>query len=448
MTSPTILAPLSALDHNGVERGSLTLGYILKSADNVKIEAAAKRMVNKWRMLAGRPEWSTELSTWCIRIPLEGDVSHRLKFTTSKLDVPLDTPITVLGEASVEILTRPALNFFRHSSTPSSLSAFSSSNTPIVSIHITELTNCTCLGISVPHGVFDAFGLGQILRSLEAELAHKPWVAPVSCETNIMSETLNELTAATPLYVDDPPALTVLQHHVVRATVKKLLTFLACNVYEYFWKKAVYLGEAVVKEMVQKVKDEVKESGTGWVSTGDVLFAWFLKAAYAKEIDETLVCVSTVVSLRSTFAPKDPAFDNYTHNSSIPCCIPALTKSELAAKPLAELAVLHRQSIDTVRNIPFIQAYNHWVATIGRKAMLERTFGTDSWVFTNQAIGRFDEIDFGSGSEMLAFWVWGTPFTPDHTVMLNKLKGGYIIEAVIRTSRWDIIAEAVKNVKA
>ncbi|KAG6910702.1 hypothetical protein DXG01_008746 [Tephrocybe rancida] len=448
----TLLAPLSALDQNGVKTSTATLGYVLKSADSGEIEAAAKRVVDKWRLLAGRLEWSKGLSSWCIRIPLEGDVSHRLKFTTSKLDVPLDTPITILNESSAEIFDRPALKFFRHSSTSCSLSTLSSSNAPIVSIHVTELSNCTCVGITVPHGVFDAFGLGEIVRSLDAEMKHKPWIAPVASETNIMREALAELAAASPLYAKEPAGLADVRREFAQTNVKNVVTFAVRNAYEYIWKKThfkgVFLGQAVVKEMVQKVKDEVRKSGAGWVSTGDVLLAWFLKAAYAKETDKNL---SSVISLRSTLADKDPAFENYTlygatDNSLMPGCMPSLTKAELAAKPLAELALLHRQTIDTARNVPFVQAYNHWMATVGGNGIPTRRLGADSWIFSNQTVGHFDEFDFGS--EMFAFWVWNTPLTPDHSVALNKFKGGYLIEAVIRTSRWDALAEDVESMKA
>ncbi|KAG6915829.1 hypothetical protein DXG01_009662 [Tephrocybe rancida] len=449
--SDSILVPLSALDQNGVETSSITLGYILKSVDGAALEAAAKRLVDKWRLLAGRLEWSKDLSTWCIRVPLEGNVSHRVKFTTNKLAVPLsDTPITILGESSAEILTRPALKNFRHSSTPSSLSAFSSSNSPIVSIHVTELANCTCIGISVPHGVFDAFGIGQVIRGLNAELGYRPWVVPVFSETNIMRETLNELAAASPLYGEEPATLADVRREFAATNVRNVVTFGAGIAYEYLWKKAnvkaVYLGEAVVKGMVQKVKDEVKKSGAGWVSTGDVMVAWFLKTAFAKETDKNLVCVTTTISLRSTLADKDPAFENYTHNSIMPCSMAPLTKTELATKSLAELAVLNRQTIDAVRNVPFVQAYNHWVAKIGGNAIPTRRLGADSWIFSNQVIGHLDEIDFGS--EMFAFWHWNAPLIPDHSVLLNKFKGGYIIEAGIRPSRWDAIAEDVASMKA
>ncbi|KAG5633339.1 hypothetical protein DXG03_007546, partial [Asterophora parasitica] len=168
------------------------MGYVTKSVDNATLEAAGKRVVDKWRLLAGRLERNPSTSMWCIRVPLDGEVANRLKFTTSKLAVTLDAPIIPLDSTSSEILVRPALKYFRHSSTPSSLSAFASSNAPIVSIHVTELSNCACVGISVPHGVFDAFGLGQIIWGLDAELNGKAWTPPPSSETNIMQETLQE----------------------------------------------------------------------------------------------------------------------------------------------------------------------------------------------------------------------------------------------------------------
>jgi len=129
----------------------------------------------------------------------------------------------------------------------------------------------------------------------------------------------------------------------------------------------------------------------------------------------------------------------------MPCSCPVLSKEEIATKSIAELALMNRQSIDAVRNIPFIQAYNHWVATIGGNGIPTRRRGADSWIFSNQVIGHLDEIDFGS--EMTAFWHWNAPIIPDHSVILNKFKGGYIVEAGIRRSRWEAIAEEVKNAK-
>ncbi|KAG6808351.1 hypothetical protein H0H92_004389, partial [Tricholoma furcatifolium] len=410
---------------NGVETSSITLGYVLRTVDPAKIESAVKRLIDKWRLLAGRLEWSKDISSWCIRVPLKGDVSDRVKFTTSKLAVPLDSDLTVLTESSVEVLVRPSLKFFRHSSTPSSLSAYSSSNAPIVSIHVTELANCACVGLSAPHGVFDAFGFGQIIAGLNAELNGASWDVPVFSETNIMRETLMELAASPPLLAEEPAPIADIRREFVGATIRNVLSLAIGMVYEFFWKKAeikaVYIGEAVVNEIVQKVKDEVKDSGNSWVSTGDVLLAWFLK--------------TSTVDKRMTS----------TDNSIMPCSLPPFSKSDLLTKSLAELAILNRQAIDAVRNIPFIQAYIRWVGTVGGNAIPTRRSGANSVIFSNQVVGHLDDIDFGS--EMLAFWHWNAPIIPDHSILFNKFKGGYIIEAGIRRSRWNAVAEAAQNLK-
>ncbi|KAG5641014.1 hypothetical protein DXG03_006375 [Asterophora parasitica] len=443
-----MLVPLSTLDRN-LERSSITVGYVIKSVDNATLEAAGKRVVDKWRLLAGRLERNPSTSMWSIRVPLEGEVSDRLQFTASKLAVELDAPIIPVDATSSEILVRPSLKYFRHPSTPSSVSAFSTSNAPILSIHVTELSNCACVGISVPHGVFDAFGLGQIIQSLDAELNGKAWTPPPSSETNILQETLQELTAAAPLYTKEPAALVDIQHELVPPSLKNMVAITADLAYEYLWQKAevkaVYLGENVVDDMVRKVKDEVKRSGTGFVSTGDVIVAWLLKAAYLGETDKNTVWGTTIVSIRGPLEEKNPAFNSYTHNGIMPCCPPPLSKEEIASKSLAELAVIHRKAVEEVRNIPFIQAYNHWVAKIGGAAMPTRRRGAESWVFSNQIIGHLDGIDFGS--EMKAFWFWNVPFTADHSVILNKFKGGYIIVACLRRSRWEAVAEEVERMK-
>ncbi|KAG5650795.1 hypothetical protein H0H81_011017 [Sphagnurus paluster] len=468
----TILIPLSILDNNA-GACDVTLGYVLDSVNITTLEAAAKRVVEKWRLLAGRIEWEPTLETWAVRVPVNGDVSSRVKVTASKLDTPLDAPILPVDKSSTEILACPSLIFFRHPSTPNNPSSYASSNAPLLSIHITELANCTCVGISFPHVLFDAFGLGKIIRALHAELHGTPWSPPPFSEKGIMSETLNELSKDVLDSAEPPAALADLQQGVASIGVRSLISLSVSLTYEHFWQKlenkAVYLGEKVVEKMVRKAKDELKKSGKSWVSTADILVAWFLKVrldsyrgvkrpmlmlfvreqtVYANETHKNTVCAVGAISMRKTLSSIDPTFEDYPHNSLILYSSLLLPREEITSTPFAELALVHRQNIDTARNIPFIKAYHHWLRTVGGKRIPNRGRGTDSWIVTNQVIGQLDAIDFGSGSEMLALWLWGVPLLPDHTVMLNKFKGGYMIQAEIRCSRWQAIAEEIERMKA
>lgn len=161
-----------------------------------------------------------------------------------------------------------------------------------------------------------------------------------------------------------------------------------------------------------------------------------------------MVSVTSTISLRTPLLVKNPAFVDYTHNAIMPCSFPLLRVDSLANTPISELALLHRKTIDDVRDLPFIQSYNKWVATVGGNAIPVRKSGTNSWIFSNQVIGHLDDIDFGPGSEMMAFWHWNAPIIPDHSVILNKFKGGYIIEAGIRRSRWAAMEGEVDRIKS
>ncbi|KAG6827111.1 hypothetical protein H0H92_013155 [Tricholoma furcatifolium] len=447
----TMLVPLSCLDRTWLDQSSITIGYVLKSVDVPKVEAAARRLVEKWRLLAGRLEWSKELSIWCIRVPLQGDVSDRLKFTTTKLNKPLGSAPTSLGRDSADILVRPPLKYFRHPSTPSPAEAFASPKVPILSIHISEFTDCTCLGLSAPHVLFDGFGLGQVIRGLNAELNGTPWEVPPSFETNILQKALDKLAASHPFPEEgqEPEALLNVRRDVKQTSFSTAL-FLGLGIaYDYLWARAemnaVFLGENVVSKLVQKVKNEVEESGAGWVSTGDILVAWILKAA-SQAGDATPVHVMSAFSTRAALERENPAVKNYTHNSILPCSMPSFTRQELASKSLAELASDYRRSIDAARNLSSLSAIYQLFNCSPTKPMPTWQRGTVSWTISNQAIGHFDEIDFGD--EMLALWHWNVPIVPNNTVVLNKFKGGYIIQGVLDRARWKDVADVVKKMNA
>ncbi|KAG6829923.1 hypothetical protein H0H92_002946 [Tricholoma furcatifolium] len=445
----SVLAPLSVLDQGWLQKSSVTLGYVLKGVDCARVQVAAQRMVNKWRLLAGQLEWSEKLSGWCIRVPLRGDASHRLKFTTEKLSIPLDSPLPSLDADSVDILPQPSVKFFRHPSTPSSLSAYSLSMAPIVSIHITELANCSCVGITVPHGVFDAFGLGQVVYALNAELHGLPWIIPEFFEVNILQEELDKLATAPHMYMKDPIAMADVRREFVGTSMKSVLAFGARLGYEHIWKKmetrSVYLGERIVHEVLQKVKNEAKESGAEWVSTGDVLVAWLLKAVFSRRRDDSPVHLTSMISIRDLMSRNNHAFSNYPHNCFMTCSMRPFTQQELATNSLTSVAIVHRKAIETARNIPFVQAYHQWMTEINGKPVPRRTFGVKSWSVSNQTVGNFDMIDFGF--ETLSYWLWLSPVIPDNAFTLNKFRGGYLIQAVVERARWDDVTDTIQSTR-
>ncbi|KAG6815916.1 hypothetical protein H0H93_008846 [Arthromyces matolae] len=450
--TPTILVPLTKIDQSSPEAVAVTGGYVVRNVDPSILKAAAIRVIDKWRLLAGQVEWSAKLSGYCIRVPTQGDISHRLTFTTSKSSNRLDPAFLVNDESSAHVLSRPPLKYFRHASVPSSIHSYAASKAPIVSIHVTHLKNCACIGLTFPHGVFDAVGMGHCLHGLDHELHGRPWDAPIVSEKNILQEVLDDLESSPRMYDDihqETATFSSLRRALVPATYTNLMYLLTDIVKENVWHraetKAVYLGPNIVKKMVREIKDEVQRFGNvPPVSTGDILTAWMLKALHADEDDATTVCLISIFSLRAMFAEKYPTMRDYPHNGFALCPLPPFTKQQLAQKSLAELAIFHRQGLKPASEIAWAQAYNTYL----NKALRGHFFCTqgsnqEGWGFSNQDIGRADQIDFGS--RMAAFWVWFTPTQPHRYIGINRYKEGYIIEATARSSRWRAVERVVKE---
>jgi hypothetical protein len=141
----------------------------------------------------------------------------------------------------------------------------------------------------------------------------------------------------------------------------------------------------------------------------------------------------------------NPDILEYPHNAlvilSLPAAIPA---NKLAGMRLADLALAHRKTVAENRTLAYIQAYDQWTRSAGGTVFPLRSWGTDSWSYSNQSIGRMDNIDFGSGKTYM-FWNYTKPVAVDHTVFMNKFQGGYILDVGIRRSRWEAVAAEAKR---
>ncbi|KAG6835809.1 hypothetical protein H0H93_014460 [Arthromyces matolae] len=400
MTQP-LSVPLSQLDQSWLHEIGATLGHVVRTVDVAKLRAASIRVIDKWRLLAGHVEWSPQLSTWCVQVPQEGDVSDRLGFTTRKLRLRLDPQFVVNGDASAQVVTRPPLNLFRAASTPSSLRSYATSKAPIISLCVTELLNCTCIGFSVPHGVLDAAGMGHFIRGLDAELHGRPWDAPFLSATNVVQEALDALEAAPPMYDDihkETAAFSALRRTLQPVSFANILGILRNVAHEHIWHGAetrtVYFGEKTVAKLLRETRSEVERLGAGSVSMGDILAAWILK--------------------------------------------------QLAKMSVAELAILHNKTLKTANDVAWVQAYNKYLKKALQGRLLPKiTQGEETLIFSNQVIGRLDRVDYGS--RMFGVWVWFTPLEPLNQIGINKFKGGYLIQLTSRPTRWRAVAQAVEE---
>ncbi|KIK57394.1 hypothetical protein GYMLUDRAFT_86838 [Collybiopsis luxurians FD-317 M1] len=450
----SLVVPLSGIDQNGVHTSSITFGYVVREVNAQALEDAANRAAEEWRLLAGRVEWNWAKKSYQIRVPVgalpEGYVLT--KFTTSHLP-STKIPLTPLTANSATVIEKPPVKYFRHSATLNSLADFASKKAPILSLHVSFLANCACVGMTLPHGVFDATGMGQVVKALNSCLNNLPWVPPKLSTSNILTEELKRLKEAKNIGEACPPGLANLQRDFSSVNVKNVLSLGSSVATELFWHRvkpgAIYLGPRVVAGIVARAKKQAADEGKGWISTGDILVAFFIKAAYLEEGPSSLnsIRVSAAVSLRKVLATTNRDFEQYSHNALLPLAFPPLTVQQVSAMPLHEFALIHRQAIDCVRNIAYIQGYEKWVPTIGGAALPARDRKVDSWLLSNQVVGGVDKLDLGS--ELLGFWHWMLPFMVDHAFTVNKLRDGYILDGFsgIRPSRMKAIEKVLESLQ-
>ena len=192
-----VSTPLTSFDMIGVSTVGLLYGWTLGTPDfdPAPLDAAASRVVNKWRLLAGEIEIiapevryllvsvgtpadslqhpQTPLAApWAIRIPigpLPSDFKTHTFHITRLPTTNLDLPTTPLGASEARLLPRPPTKYFSPSGLACTVDSLAKNPAPFLTFQVTILANATCIGLTVPHVVFDAHGAGLIVGALDAE---------------------------------------------------------------------------------------------------------------------------------------------------------------------------------------------------------------------------------------------------------------------------------------
>ncbi|KAG6820002.1 hypothetical protein H0H93_006621 [Arthromyces matolae] len=443
----SVIVPLTRYDKHH-DNSVVTLAYIVQTVDVSSLRNAALRVVDKWRLMAGRIERCNDGSSWCIRVPMKGDVSRRLGFTTSRFETTLDSSYFVDKADPIRVVLRPPCEYFRDPSIPYSLQGYCLSDTPFISIHVTELANCTCIGFTFPHFVLDAQGMGHFLYALNAELHGRPWDIPTISKTNVFQTILDNLEASAPVAEESSPSPSVLRRALSPVTFINTLIHESRLLYELRYRnletKAVYIPVHALKKLVQKTRYEAKGSGLEFISTGDIITAWMLKATFSNETDNNDVHVGVVISARNALS-QFPEMQSYSQNAVGVVPFPIMTKQELAKKSLAEVAVWHRQGCDSFHNdTSWVQGYDSYLKTNRiPKVLRPREWGQEPIAFTNASIAGIENIDFGS--KLLLLCAFYTPTEPIHLISINKLNDGYVLLGNLRRTRWNAVAAAVQK---
>ncbi|GAA5912467.1 hypothetical protein JCM6882_005521 [Rhodosporidiobolus microsporus] len=455
------------------------------------LEQAVHRVVQKWRLLGGTPR-KLESGTWAIDIPDGDELSGG--FTTEKLSVPyheaagLSAPLPLLSSRPSGVLPPFKMSLFRPSSAPSRFADYAAQNAPVLHVHAALCTDALVVGISLSHGVFGGTGIGMVLRALSAELHGTEWTPPpLSAGENPFVEALDRLEA-------DPAVQGVPEAEAITdwesATEDALGRFTSSATYEAVKgeneARWVFVRQETVDKLVKRVKEEVKAEtgGKEYVSTGDVLFAWLLKAAHSSDSrtsPDDLVSVAALYHSTSLLSPRAPILANYPLNAAIPySLLPSTSFSALATTPLSTLGLqLHRQ-VDKYRSLPALKTAWQQIKTaassVGGILLPTRDWApgespetatatkgpyTTRWLASNQLSVGLADFSLPSSSSssastedlpLLAFYLASeAPGVLDHVLPLQQLPGaaggGVAMSATMRRGRWAALERAVEELE-
>lgn len=422
----------------------ITLGYVLTKAegneyDVAGLEAAIERVAEKWPFVSSRVFRDAQSGLYHIRVPKEQPYQPAIKFTWA-------THATYLGRASAifspfGISKRPPLKYFRHLSTRYRTPACASHGHPLVSVHASHLRDATCIGFTFPHGVFDIAGMGQILHAINDELAGRKWSAPPHPERNSFTDTIESL----PQDRADPQVLENFKREWPKLSVgsvsRAFLTILLEKIFHTPRTRTLYLDEEMVQALVEPAKQEAKGKGK-WVSTGDVLVAWFVKAALSGEAKASKsVSIHPTISFRSTLSDEESFIANYPHNAMAFCPMREFLHSEVDSMTITELAHHHRDHITAIRTPSSIGAIAQHYGPVGRFPPVFGTRGMKKtlFLFSHQGIADLTSLDFGGNTSIAGFWQWLLPLDMDHLVFINPFQKGYLLTGEMRKKRWQAL---------
>lgn len=161
MSTDSVVVPLSGMDCGaGVESLLTVFCYVVAGQiDADAIHGAAVRVVDKWRLLAGKIE--PEGDMYSVRVPTGhlNTAEPRLHFTTCSSAVPLPAVVQTIDDTSACTFAPPPYRFFVHKSTSGSLATLAKSGAPLLNIHVHAFTDYTCTHGYAPRGCVVNMGI-------------------------------------------------------------------------------------------------------------------------------------------------------------------------------------------------------------------------------------------------------------------------------------------------
>ncbi|GAA6018538.1 hypothetical protein JCM10207_007210 [Rhodosporidiobolus poonsookiae] len=376
--------------------------------------------------------------------------------------------------ASAHFQPQIDISHFQHPSVPIFLSDYLSSSHEILSLHVTFFTNAVALGITVHHGVVDGAGMGMVVGALDAELNGKEWEVPPATEQNPLAAAWEALLPS--IKGEEPPAHEYLcQSLPVAYTPSPLPKFFSRAHWEKWWwqldDRSLFIGNEPVDRLVRSVQEEVKctSGGKEFITAGDVITAWILKAAHSR--DSTWWSSCSPFAVYSPRKALSPSLSLYPHNAWLPYPIfPApLSLAALAALPLSEIALYNRRALKSFRTQAGLAAvkqdvldqplppFREWsTAWLGHRLLPNGGGVTHRWMLSNHTGFPLGSLSFPSTAAdseekrnlpLLSFHglIQFPGKGPEGLMWLQRNQHGLFINGNMRRSRWEALKAAAKK---
>ncbi|GAA5843509.1 hypothetical protein JCM9279_000772 [Rhodotorula babjevae] len=483
-----------------------------------RLAEATRQVALKWPLMRGLA--SKNKGTWTIDVPNDASTrSSHYRFTTTTLPVDyvaasgLTSPSPAFNGRASAPLERPKRALFRPKGVPKSLAGHAKTFYPFLHVHATVLADAITVGVNLPHGIVDGTGMGIVLRGLTAELHGNEWDVPPPFEdVNPWQQALDRLVDEDGAEASGPctpsgdsefkldltekglagssasskdaaaraalPATGMWRSFSTWPAARLLSSVFVENVFRRSHRGWILLNHDTVDALVRKVKAEIKleTGGAEFVSSGDILFAWALKAAHSADKSSSAVCAGAVWRTTALLGAEVPL---YPHNAIAPYfLISPLPLSTLAALPLSTLALHMRRNLLATKTRPVLRdawreirkgaqlPHRDWPQLPGpalfRRAVSDGPGATGDtsgkfatyWGTSNQmGLGLAGlRLPRGDGSgldlDLLSFQMdWVEPINVDHLLMLTDNANGVHVAGTMRKSRWKALRRATEDLE-
>ncbi|KIK52343.1 hypothetical protein GYMLUDRAFT_180180 [Collybiopsis luxurians FD-317 M1] len=342
---PTALIELSIFD---ALSASVTFGtaWLVEGDIDVQVlEQALARVVDKWRLFAGRLHKELKNDAWFVKIPLGTLPADypTYSLTRSESDRPLSSYLPLPLQTSSPILEP---NLYMPSFLPTSNEEYERLSHPLASFHVvtfpaetTTSARYGCIGLTLPHGFVDGVGAAYLCKGLVSELEGTEWEVPPlplrGLQRSSMHAILQSESFIRPI---DPP-----QIEPDKVQTSKGMDTKTDAVTERKGRILI-ISPNVFALLVEEVR--AQSSSPYHISSGDVLSAWIIKMLYEDDpLTNKSVMIQSLASFRHLFAsfPK-VNLSHSPHNYLALLPIPPLPVALIRKAKLAELTQIFAQA--------------------------------------------------------------------------------------------------------